>query len=135
MHNHFVFDTNTIISAALFKQSVPRQALEKALSTGYLLVSETTMQELMTVFLRAKFDRYLSREKRELFLTDFLQQTRLISISESIVVCRDPKDDKFLEVAVYGDASVIVTGDDDLLTLHPFQGISILSPRDFLAYS
>lgn len=132
MSNRFVFDTNTIISAALFSQTTPRQALDKALSTGSLLVSETTILELMMVFLRAKFDRYLSREKRELFLTEFLRQTILIDISERIVACRDPKDDTFLEVAVNGRASALVTGDDDLLILHPYQGIRILTPREFL---
>lgn len=73
MSEYFVFDTNTIISAALFRQSIPRQALDKALSTGTLLASEDTIIELTSVFLREKFDRYLQREKRELFLTDLLR--------------------------------------------------------------
>ena len=50
----------------------------------------------------------------------------------SIRACRDPKDDKFLEVAVHGSADVIVTGDSDLLDLHPFRGIAILTPADYL---
>ena len=105
MSNRFVFDTNTIISAALFSQSVPREALDKALLTGSLLVSDTTILELMTVLLRVKFDRYLSREKRELFLADFLRQTTLIDISEQIAVCRDPKDrievDELVRIGVF----------------------------------
>jgi uncharacterized protein len=52
--------------------------------------------------------------------------------AESVTVCRDPKDNKFLEVAATGRADVIVTGDDDLLVLHPFRGIPILGPREFL---
>lgn len=132
MHNRFVFDTNTLISAALFRTSVPRQAVDKALLTGSLLVSESTSLELVTVFLRTKFDRYLERAKRELFLATFLQHTELIEISETIRACRDAKDDKFLEVAVSGNAGIIVTGDDDLLMLHPFRTISIMTPRDFI---
>jgi putative PIN family toxin of toxin-antitoxin system len=132
MHNRFVFDTNTLISAALFRTSVPRQAVDKALLTGSLLVSESTSLEIVTVFLRPKFDRYLERAKRELFLASFLQQTELIEISETIRACRDAKDDKFLEVAVSGNAGIIVTGDDDLLVLHPFRTISIMTPRDFI---
>nr|WP_232285716.1 putative toxin-antitoxin system toxin component, PIN family [Crocosphaera chwakensis] len=46
--------------------------------------------------------------------------------------CRDPKDNKFLEVAVNGNATHIITGDKDLLELHPFRGISILKPKQFL---
>ena len=46
--------------------------------------------------------------------------------------CRDPKDNQFLELAVNGQADFIVTGDEDLLVLHPFRAIPILTPRDFL---
>lgn len=132
MHNAFVFDTNTLISAALFSQSIPRQALDKALLMGFVLVSEPTTVELLAVLLRTKFDRYLQREKRELFLASLLQQTQLIAIVEAITACRDVKDDKFLEVAVNGRATALVTGDDDLLVLHPYRGIAIVNPRDFL---
>ncbi|NTW16528.1 MAG: putative toxin-antitoxin system toxin component, PIN family [Syntrophaceae bacterium] len=132
MSNRFVLDTNTIVSAALFRQSVPRQALDYALTDGILLVSEATALELTAVLLRSKFDRYLQREIRERFLAVFLQQTTLIEITEPVIACRDPKDDKFLEVAIYGNASLIITGDKDLLELHPYHEISIITPRDFL---
>jgi putative PIN family toxin of toxin-antitoxin system len=46
--------------------------------------------------------------------------------------CRDPKDDKFLETALNGKADLILTGDSDLLTLHPWQGIAILSSTRYL---
>nr|WP_255427271.1 putative toxin-antitoxin system toxin component, PIN family [Candidatus Chloroploca sp. Khr17] len=132
MNNRFVLDTNTIVSAALFRQSVPRQALDHALIDGILLVSEATALELTSVLLRSKFDRYLQREIRERFLAVFLQQTTLIEITEPVIACRDPKDDKFLEVAVYGNASLIITGDKDLLNLHLYHGIPIITPREFL---
>lgn len=121
-----------LFSAALFSQSIPRQALGKALLMGFVLVSEPTTVELLAVLLRTKFDRYLQREKRELFLASLLQQTQLIAIVEAITTCRDVKDDKFLEVAVNGRATALVTGDDDLLVLHPYRGIAIVNPRDFL---
>ena len=47
-------------------------------------------------------------------------------------MCRDPKDDRILELAVNGNASFLVTGDDDLLTLNPFRGIQILVPSKLL---
>ena len=50
-----------------------------------------------------------------------------------VVACRDPKDDVFLEVALAGQAERIVSGDNDLLTLHPFRGIPIITPATFLA--
>lgn len=132
MSDHFVFDTNVIVSAALFRHSISRTALDTALVYGRLLMSETTALELTTVLLRPKFDRYLQRDVREAFLTLFLQQTLLIEISETITACRDPKDDKFLEVAIDGKATLIVSGDRDLLDVQSYRGIAILSPRLFL---
>lgn len=132
MTKFFVIDTNTIVSAALFRQSVPRQALDTALASGILLVSAATALELTSVLLREKFDRYLERAKREAFLAIFLRQATLIPITETIVACRDPKDDKFLDVAMNGYATLIVSGDQDLLALHPFRGIAIVTPREFL---
>lgn len=49
-----------------------------------------------------------------------------------IIDCRDPKDNKFLELAFAGKANCIVTGDKDLLVMHPFRGINIISPFDFI---
>jgi hypothetical protein len=59
----------------------------------------------------------------------------MVDITHSVQVCRDPKDDKFLEVACNGRADAMVTGDGDLLAFHPFRGIPILSPRQFLSYT
>ena len=55
----------------------------------------------------------------------------MIEINKTIVVCRDPKDDKLLELAVCGDADFLVTGDKDLLVLNPFRGVEIITPREF----
>lgn len=52
--------------------------------------------------------------------------------SQAITACRDPKDDKFLSLAVAGQADVIVTGDEDMLTLNPFRGVAILTPQEFI---
>ncbi|MFP4437827.1 MAG: putative toxin-antitoxin system toxin component, PIN family [Chloroflexaceae bacterium] len=97
-----VFDTSTIISAALLRESVPRRALDAALTEGTLLVAESTLLELTSVLLRNKFDRYLSFDKREQFLAVFLQHVHLVTISEKITDCRDPEDNKFLEVGSVG---------------------------------
>ncbi len=55
-----------------------------------------------------------------------------MEIQETVRVCRDPKDDKFLELAVNGRADCIVSGDDDLLVPNPFRGVDVLTPSDFL---
>ncbi|NUM49290.1 MAG: putative toxin-antitoxin system toxin component, PIN family [Anaerolineales bacterium] len=81
---------------------------------------------------REKFNKYVSEEERLEFLSGLLQEVELIEISEPVSECRDPKDDKFLELAVNGKAECIISGDGDLLSLHPFREITIVTPRDFL---
>ena len=56
-----------------------------------------------------------------------------MQIELHIGVCRDPNDDKFLELALSGGADCIVSGDKDLLVLHPFRGVPIVTPRDFVS--
>jgi len=128
----YVFDTNTIVSALLFDNSNPGRALQEATDRGALLLSMEIAEELAEVLRRDKFDRYVRRKIREEFLRALIQQAVFVEVSETIQVCRDPKDDEFLELAVSGNASQVITGDDDLLALNPFRGISILTPKQFL---
>jgi putative PIN family toxin of toxin-antitoxin system len=97
------------------------------------LSSEATRLELIHVMSRSRFDRYVERQIRQRLTAQYVEATVLVEISAPIRVCRDPRDDKFLEAAVHGRADVIVTGDADLLALHPFCGIDILTPADYLA--
>jgi len=131
----FVFDANAIISAFLFDKSTPGLALEKALMNGELLLSLEVAEELASVLRRDKFDRYVHRKVREEFLKALILESVFIESRETIRVCRDPADDKFLELAVSGSASHLITGDEGLLALNPFKGISILSPKEFLNIS
>jgi uncharacterized protein len=127
-----VFDTNTIVSALLLPDSKPREALDRAQDRGKILISMPTLLELSEVIARKKFDKYLSEEKRKEFLAALVTQAELLEVTEKVTDCRDPKDNKFLELAVCGRADCIVSGDGDLLVLHPFRGISILQPGEFL---
>jgi putative PIN family toxin of toxin-antitoxin system len=128
----YVFDNSAVVSALLFERSVPGQAFYTAMEHGEVLVSEATFTELAGVLGRPKFDRYVTREEREQFLAMLLREVTVVEITEEIRACRDPKDDKFLELAVSGGASCLVTGDQDLLVLNPFRGIPILTPAQFL---
>lgn len=128
----FVFDTNVIVSAMILKRSVARQALDKAVDEGTLLMSQPTVEEVNEVLRRKRFDKYLLEDERIEFVTALVRKAILVEIAENIRECRDPKDDKFLELAVSGSAVCIVSGDDDLLSLHPFRGVPIITPRQFL---
>lgn len=127
-----VFDTNVVVSALLMKNSVARGALNKARVAGTILLSLDVIEELHDVLSRPAFDRYIDEEDRLKFLSLLIKEATLIEIDETIKECRDPKDDKFLELAVNGNANIVVSGDKDLQVLHPFRNIPILSPREFL---
>ena len=131
--HRYVFDTNTLISAALFEGSTPDRAFRLALRRGALLASPETLAELAEVLFREKLDRYVTQDEREEFLGALVARAEIIQPSESVRACRDPKDDKFLDLALNGRATVIVSGDDDLLVLHPFRGISIVTAAIFVA--
>jgi|SRR5271155_2639549 len=127
-----VVDTNVIVSASVFSSSVPSQAVRKVLIECALLFSEGTMDELKNVLFRSKFDHYVSREERAIFLAQLSAAVEFVSIIQLVGECRDPKDDKFLDVALNGRADVIITGDADLLGMNPWRGIAILSPADYI---
>jgi putative PIN family toxin of toxin-antitoxin system len=122
-----VFDTSVVVSAVLLAGSVPRQALDWAIAKGTLLISAATVAELNDVLRRPKFNNYLPEEQRLEFLAALIREAEVVEIAEAVTECRDPKDDKFLELAVSGRATHIVTGDADLLIMHPFRDSAGLS--------
>lgn len=127
-----VFDTNVLVSALLLPDSKPRHALELAVQKGRVLLSFATLAEIYEVLGRKKFLRYIDEEDIRRFLAVLTREAEWVEVDVRITACRDPKDDKFLELAVSGRATHIVTGDSDLLALNPFQGIEILPPHRFL---
>ncbi len=127
-----VVDTNALVSRLLLPSSVHGQAVRKAVDDSILLVSEATMNELADVLARPKFDRYISLEDRQQFLRLLGRVAEFVPITYPVRECRDLKDDKFLEVALNGKADLIVTGDADLLALHPWRDIAILSLTNYL---
>jgi len=127
-----ILDTNLLISAVLIKNSLPDIALRKAQDSCTILCSKSIFNEYTEKLLLPKFDKYVSRSKRMNMLNDIEKEALFIVSEVKIAECRDPKDNKFLELAVTGNADCIVTGDKDLLVLNPFRGVKILSPGDFL---
>lgn len=127
-----ILDTNIIISAFLFKNSKPRQVLEIAKNNHLLLLSKTIIEEMETVINRSKFDRYLALNKRKELLNILIESALIIEPNIIINECRDTKDNKYLELAITGEAECIITGDQDLLVLNPFQEIKIITVQEFL---
>ncbi|MFN8968710.1 MAG: putative toxin-antitoxin system toxin component, PIN family [Pseudanabaena sp.] len=135
MSKRFVVDNNILVSALLVKNSAPFQVISKIEERGVILYSEVTLLELNQVLSRKKFIKYFAIEEKQAFIFKLLEKAELVEIEESINICRDPKDDKFLELAVSGKADFIITGDQDLLVLNPFRNIEIITAKDFLSRS
>tara|TARA_B100000035_G_C21024450_1_gene565542 strand:+ start:728 stop:1165 length:438 start_codon:yes stop_codon:yes gene_type:complete len=131
----FVVDTNVLVSHLLLPESVPAQALRLALSLGDILVSDATLTELATVINQRKIDKYITKPARRKFFEVLAPLCINVEIIQTIQASRNPKNNKFLEVAINGSADFILTGDTDLLELHPFHEIPIYSPWQFLERS
>lgn len=130
----FIIDTNTLVSAILKPDSPPSKALSKALKLGTLLFSPETQQELQTVLQRPKFDRFIPIALREEKINEIFSRAKVFtSTTNQNIECRDSTDIKFLRLAFEAQADCIVSGDNDLLTLHPFEGIPIMNASVFLS--
>ena len=130
--SRIVLDTNVVVSAALAPRSVPRQCLDTALEWHAVLISEDVLAEYGRKLMSAKFDRWVAREPRHALLLD-LTQCETVTIRHTVSGSRDPDDNKILELAVNGQADLIVSGDKDLTSLGKFRDIAIVTARQFLA--
>jgi putative PIN family toxin of toxin-antitoxin system len=128
----FIFDTNVIVSALLLEESTSRRAFNLALERGKILLSFPVLAELKEVLGRQQFRRYVEEDEVRRFISALVHEAEWVEARMQIVASRDPKDDKFLELALSGQATHIISGDKDLLTLSPFQGTPILTPDAFL---
>jgi putative PIN family toxin of toxin-antitoxin system len=137
MKQRVVFDTSSLVGAILRSGSVPYQALSVAFDFCELCVSAETLAELKRVLARRHFVRYASMEARLAFIEIIRSEATLVEVVSSQPMdltppCRDANDIRFLALADAAHADVIVSSDQDLLVLHPWRGIAILTPAQFL---
>jgi len=95
------------------------------------------LEELKSVLCRDKFALYVSLEIRQEFVDSYVRRVHLIMVEHRVRrvlkdPCRDEKNDKFLELALVSEADVLISSDEDLLVLHPWQDIQIVTPAVFL---
>lgn len=127
-----IFDCNVLLRAFISRGSISDKCWQKSKKSDIIIASQQTFDEFSSVFLRPKFDKYIALESR-LKLIDVAQNlVKMISVSHTVIICRDAKDDMYLELALSGKADCIITNDDDLLVLHPFEKIPIITPKEFL---
>jgi putative PIN family toxin of toxin-antitoxin system len=130
-----VIDASTLVSAALKPDSIPEQAVLRAEEVDVFALSAAVDAEISGVLNRPKFARAISATRRDRFPRNLRDAAVWFDPSVRVVDCRDAKDNKYLELALAAGAETIVSGDDDLLVLHPWRGVRILRPLDYLASS
>ena len=116
----FVLDTNSLLSAFLIERSVSTTVLNRCRKVGKIAMSEETFSGF-------------SLERRTNISYRLKRNAVMIKWTIHIQACRDSKDNKFLELTVAAKTSCI-TGDKDLLVLHPFKNIPILTAAEFLKH-
>jgi uncharacterized protein len=97
----------------------------------------STLTELEQVLQRDKFDRYLNAETRQAFVALVRQYAHLFAVAQADELnvqpaCRDTEANKFLALALGGEADAIVSSDQDLLALNPWRAIPVLTPAGFI---
>ena len=128
-----VFDTSTLVGAAIGRGSVPDRAVRHAFAADWVAVSEAMIAELLDVLARPRLARFLDPDLRDEVLALLDAFGVFFVPAERVTDCRDAKDDKVLELALAAGAAVIVSGDADLLVLHPWRGVRVLRPAEYLA--
>lgn len=128
-----VFDASTLVSATFNSHGVPAQAVQHALREDRVAISEPVMTELLDVLHRPGVARFLKPELRSELLGQLVALGIPFEPAERVMDCRDPKDDKYLELALASQTDILVSSDGDLLVLHPWRGVPILRPAEYLA--
>jgi putative PIN family toxin of toxin-antitoxin system len=125
-----VIDTNVLISSVLKASSRPGFVVQWIGLHGGLLKSAAVEQELFEVLRRPRIAK-VAAPIQVTAMARLFADAEMVVMTETFAICRDPADDKFLELAVNGRADLIVSGDGDLLALGSFRGIPIVTPARF----
>ena len=126
-------DTNVVVSAVLRPESVPAQAISHAIVHDQIIASAASLAELAGVLRRPKFSRDPTLAEIELHLNRLTAIFEVVEVVHTVRDCVDLKDNMILELALSGGADIVISGDDHLLRLHPWRGVRILKPVDYLA--
>lgn len=128
-----VLDASTLVSATFNSHGVPARAVGHALSKDRVAISEPVMTELLDVLYRPGVARFIRPERRSELLGQLVTLGIPFEPVERVTDCRDLKDNIYLELASTAGAEAIVSSDGDLLVLHPWRGVRILRPAEYLA--
>jgi putative PIN family toxin of toxin-antitoxin system len=134
-----VLDTNTVLSALLWR-GTPYRLLERIRNQHpslQLFSSPVLLEELTDVITRPSFSQRLNSIGKTVrqVLADYVEIVELVEPLDIPRIERDPDDDLVLACALAAKAEIIVSGDKDLLDLHEYQGIQILTAAAALQHA
>jgi hypothetical protein len=127
-----VFDASSLVGALLKVDSIPERALLLARANAILCLSPAVDAEIRAVFSRPRFRKLLAEGRGDRILDLLAAAAVWVTPTQTVEDCRDPKDNKYLELALAAGADVIVSSDDDLLALNPWRGVRIVTPADYV---
>ena len=127
-----VVDTNILVSFAIRPSHDFERLFDYLAAHSITLVSEETIAELFAVLSRESFRPYIRRESAIDYVEWYAGISESVTVTEQVVTCRDPNDDKFLSLAVAGKSDCIISGDSDLLEMVAYRGIPIYRASEFL---
>lgn len=128
-----VFDASSLVGALLKEGSVPERALLLARSRAVVCLSTSVEDEVRAVFARPKFSKYLASDRGARILALLCTAAERCEPTVTVSDCRDHKDNKYLELALAAGADTIVSSDGDLLVLHPWRSIHIITPAEYVS--
>ena len=128
---YIVIDTNVLISAGLLPNAKSAQVLAIAVEQFVIAQNDSTWHELETRIARQKFDRYFEKDGRLKHLIQIAQSIKRFESFAKIKLSADETDNKFIELAIDSQSSIIISGDPDLKNNQVYAGIEIISPSIF----
>jgi putative PIN family toxin of toxin-antitoxin system len=128
-----VIDTGVLVSGIYWRHE-PHQCVQAWLrGVVTLVVSDAICEEYERVLLQVKAEQRFATDLEPWLAA--IRQSALWITPEPLAgpVCRDPKDDKFLEAALSAGARLLIARDADLTDLEKPFGVEVVTPRQFLA--
>jgi len=129
-----ILDTNIYFSAFIFDRDA-LNLMDWCYDNYLVYVSKDSISELTEVLLREKTQKFIKNyeiSKTEKFIQEIIDRSLVIEQTNTVAICRDPRDNKFLEIAQEISADYLITGDNDLLILNQFESTKILKPKEFI---
>jgi putative PIN family toxin of toxin-antitoxin system len=126
-----VFDTSALVPVCLYPSREPAQIFRQAVLAHEVYTSPEAFGELMAVLSRDKFNAWVPLEARLTWVKLFHASVEVIEAARQVDGCRDPKDNKFLDLLLAAQADVLVSSDIHLLEMNPFRGVPIVQLTDF----